>query len=361
MRPCCRFESGADVNAKDQEGWTALKWAVTLSKWEAVRVLLENGARMDDPLEVNQTALTDAAKNNHLADVRALLNKGARINEKTAQDHSALIKAILEDKAPEVTRLLEREVPKREVPKSEAQTDVKDNPDVESDEQPLQPTDISFGLPIYATQEDYEPKHPTGMSLADSYEPGRPVVLVSREGICTAVTSSKFQYGTPGGADFEATHLKVRKKCSGFIAVIGVSPEAVRFIRPSEDKSPLPKDVELEARRKVKLPKELEENYPMSDAAAQIIRVGEIVLVLFGRHTGSMKEASFFSAALIMNNEVYPLEGPCTHTHNFLSVNDKLHLTYRSQCCGCGALDILVYDLSSGTPKKVYDNGLLGD
>jgi hypothetical protein len=90
---------------------------------------------------------------------------------------------------------------------------------------------LFWAFPFLAYQEDYRPKHPEGLSLADTLEPGRPVVLISSNEVCTATTSSKFNYAIPGGADFDATHLESDEKCSGFLAVVGADPEAIRLIR----------------------------------------------------------------------------------------------------------------------------------
>ncbi len=38
------LDSGADINAKDQRGWTALLWAVSRGQMDLVKLLLDRGA-----------------------------------------------------------------------------------------------------------------------------------------------------------------------------------------------------------------------------------------------------------------------------------------------------------------------------
>ena len=106
----------------------------------------------------------------------------------------------------------------------------------------------------------------------------------------------------------------------------------------------------------------VEEAWPMSDSPPEIIRVGEVTLVKFGRITASPEdEPVFFAAVFFIKGTIFQLEARCTDGHHFFSVNDKLHLTYDNKCCGCGWVDQLVYDLSTEIPRKVYSNGSLGD
>jgi Ankyrin repeats (3 copies) len=346
------LNNGANVNAKDQKGWTALEWALRGGKWTVVKALLERGAIINGEYKLSRTTVVEAAETGNLNAVRALLDKGVKVKIEDKDDYSALIKAIRKDDSAEVKRLLVRD----------AKITLIDNMDHESCNQPLQPTDISYGLPFLAYQEDYRPKHPEGLSLADPFEPGRTVALISNKGVCTAKTASKFQYGIPGGGDFEATHLEAPKECSGYLAVVGVDGAAIRVIRPSDDQSPLAKDIELEARRVAKCSEAVEHQWPMTDAPPEIVRVGEVTLVRFGRLTGAPEdEIVFFAAVLIINDNIFRLEARCTDWPHFFSVNDKLHLTYCNHCCGCGWQTQLVYDLSSGTPRKVYENASLGD
>ncbi|MBI5570717.1 MAG: ankyrin repeat domain-containing protein [Desulfomonile tiedjei] len=350
------LESGADVNGKDQKGWTALTWALKTRQWSVVKVLLEKGAAIDRQVELGREAVIRAATNGHLDAVRTLLDKGIKIDITDAENYKALIQAIADDNQSEVIRLLagNPEI----VPEDNPEDNLTDEPGT----QPLHPSDISFGLPFWAAYRGYGPKHPEGLALADPFDPGRPVTLISSSGVCTMKTASKFPYDIPGGAEFEATHLEGSEKCSGYLGVVGVDLSAIRPVQPSDDKSPVPHEVELEARRVARRSDAVQERWPFSDVSPEIVRVGDVTLVKFGLHTGSREdEPGFFAAVLIVNGKPFELEARCTDDHHFFAVNDRLHLTYTGHCCGCGWISQVVYDLSSGTPRKVYENALLGD
>jgi len=61
--------TGADVNAKDEVGWTPLHWAAIESHKEIVELLIANGANMNAKIEVgkwkDQTPLSLAIQSNH--------------------------------------------------------------------------------------------------------------------------------------------------------------------------------------------------------------------------------------------------------------------------------------------------------
>ncbi|MBF8270647.1 MAG: hypothetical protein HW386_2356, partial [Gammaproteobacteria bacterium] len=52
---------GADVNAKQQGGWTALQAAAKHGSMELVELLLQHGADPNQPADDGQTALSMAA------------------------------------------------------------------------------------------------------------------------------------------------------------------------------------------------------------------------------------------------------------------------------------------------------------
>jgi ankyrin repeat protein len=96
---CCACDKGADVNAKDNNGDTALMEASrkdVLMKahleghLELVRLLLDKGADVNAKDNNGDTALMQASRKGHLDVVRALLDKGADVNAKNNNGDTAL-------------------------------------------------------------------------------------------------------------------------------------------------------------------------------------------------------------------------------------------------------------------------------
>ena len=80
---------GADVNLQDASGWFPLLKAVSCNSLEAVRILLDGGA------DVNQdfcawTSLHDAAYAGYQDIARLLLERGARVNQRCSEGRTAL-------------------------------------------------------------------------------------------------------------------------------------------------------------------------------------------------------------------------------------------------------------------------------
>jgi hypothetical protein len=71
--------SGADVNGKDSQGWTALFHAAHHGNTKALQLLIDGGAKVNGGRETGFTALFSAVSGGHVEAVRWLLNSGAEI------------------------------------------------------------------------------------------------------------------------------------------------------------------------------------------------------------------------------------------------------------------------------------------
>jgi ankyrin repeat protein len=89
---------GADVNARDQSGWTALMRAAMKGHVDVVRVLLEHGAAVNDQeKEEGWTALHWAAARGHDQVVALLLSHGADYKLRTNDGMTPLMLAMKEN------------------------------------------------------------------------------------------------------------------------------------------------------------------------------------------------------------------------------------------------------------------------
>lgn len=83
--------NGADVNAKKNDGWTALLLASRNGNLEVVQALLTNGANVNAQSTYGWTALLLASKQKHRQVVQALLAKGADVNARDKTGETALM------------------------------------------------------------------------------------------------------------------------------------------------------------------------------------------------------------------------------------------------------------------------------
>ena len=87
------LEKGANVNAKNSYGVTALHIASREGHTDIVAMLLEKGADVNAKSDGGYTALISASESGHTETVAMLLEKGADVNAKTNWGDTALIQA----------------------------------------------------------------------------------------------------------------------------------------------------------------------------------------------------------------------------------------------------------------------------
>ena len=216
--------------------------------------------------------------------------------------------------------------------------------------------------------------------LADTFQAGLNVVMLSTSGMCAAKSGKVFKY-EHHVEDFDATRVVGTEQCPVFrdetpfgdyrIAVIGADPEAVQLAHPSNDKSPVSKEIELKA-RKIAAP-EIEKLQKISDLSQaktgfsdsppKVIRVGDITLLRFDlTMDGQSWEPG--PTVVVTKAGAFLLQGACTYGEPvFFSVHDKLYVAYTAtmSCCACGDINHLVCDLSGETPNMVYVNSNFSD
>lgn len=69
---------GAEVNGRDQNGWTPLHWAAFKGRVKSVEVLIENGAEVDAVDDDGYTPLRCAVEAGHLQVALLLVARGSR-------------------------------------------------------------------------------------------------------------------------------------------------------------------------------------------------------------------------------------------------------------------------------------------
>ena len=102
------LNSGANINARDNDGSTALIWAARFGHLATVRELLDRGANINARSNSGWTALICATYYGHLAVVRLLLDRGANINARDHVGQTALSLAAFSEQLPVVRELLKR-------------------------------------------------------------------------------------------------------------------------------------------------------------------------------------------------------------------------------------------------------------
>ncbi|OKP06952.1 Ankyrin repeat domain-containing protein 50 [Penicillium subrubescens] len=102
------LEKGAELESKDDDGWTPLAWAAMNGHEAVVSLLLEKGAELESKVDDGWTPLTCAAMNGHEAVVSLLLEKGAELESKDDDGWTPLAWAAMNGHEAVVSLLLEK-------------------------------------------------------------------------------------------------------------------------------------------------------------------------------------------------------------------------------------------------------------
>ncbi len=373
------IETGADVNATDEFGWTPLMLTAISERdpVEVVRLLIEKGADVNAKLQDGVTPLIFAASAGNLKIVKLLIQKGAEINYRCKSDWTPLMSAAkAEGDQLEIVKLfvetgsdINAKDEYGETPLSIAEK--YDQPKViqylkEHGAVPIE-FKISFSSPFGCGKDS--------VCLADVIKPGVAAALLGKDKICLAKTGKSFMYENLGATNFEATDLSGTDGClvdgdhksfPWMMAVVGVEPAAVRLLSHEELESPVSKEIESKA-RKVAVPdidplRKVVDNSSvpigLSKKPPKVVRVGDVTLLTFELEAEEEPWQPGPTVVVKKDGQVFRLDGACTGEPLFFSVNDKLHLTYHATvtCCACGDTHFFVYDLSTETPEEIYHN-----
>ncbi len=99
------LEKGADVEVKDEKGWTPLMWACAKGHADVARLMIENGADIEAKSEDGSTALMFACWKGHADVARLMIEKGADVKAKGVKGVTALMWACVNGHA-DVARLM---------------------------------------------------------------------------------------------------------------------------------------------------------------------------------------------------------------------------------------------------------------
>ena len=102
------LNSGANVNARDNAGYTPLIEAAYLGRLAFVRLLLDKGANINARDNAGRTPLMRAAYRGRLPVVKLLLDRGANVNARDNAEYTPLIEAAFRGHLPVVRELLKR-------------------------------------------------------------------------------------------------------------------------------------------------------------------------------------------------------------------------------------------------------------
>ncbi|MDX1917018.1 MAG: ankyrin repeat domain-containing protein [Rickettsiaceae bacterium] len=88
------LQSGAEVNAADNEGNTAFMYAVSRNNTKMIELLLQSGAEVNASNHNGRTALIEAASHGHTEITALLLGRGAEVNDADNEGKTALMEAV---------------------------------------------------------------------------------------------------------------------------------------------------------------------------------------------------------------------------------------------------------------------------
>ncbi len=108
------LENGAPVNEQTDDGITALVYAVVEGHVEVASLLLENGAPVNEQTDDGITVLMHAVVEGHVEMARLLLENGAPVNEQTDDGVTVLMHAVVEGHVEMARLLLENGAPVNE-------------------------------------------------------------------------------------------------------------------------------------------------------------------------------------------------------------------------------------------------------
>ena len=190
--------------------------------------------------------------------------------------------------------------------------------------------------------------------LADAVEAGVEVVLLKRDHpeMCAARTTQTFTYeGAMQG--IESTRLSLPVGCIGpfSIAVLRSAPNQVQ-IPKAKSVNEIAARTDTAARKIAEYP-DAPDVYRLAPTPPRVTIVGDATLLLYNY----VSDQNSGPGALAIRNGLFRLEGDCVRDHGFFFVREKLHLVYLWSGCNSGQNATVVYDLSSGSPVNVYENG----
>ena len=84
------IDSGAEVNAKNEGGWTPLHWAAVLNAAEVAKLLIDSGAEVNAKENFGWTPLDYAAQGNAAEVAKTLIDSGAEVNAKNDDGYTPL-------------------------------------------------------------------------------------------------------------------------------------------------------------------------------------------------------------------------------------------------------------------------------